>query len=188
MKKSSKIIWIALSVIIWIGLWTFLAYRLNKPVLLPYPKNVFKALITMVTGKGFLPIVRGSFVHVAAGFLCALLAGILLAIIGSLHEAIDILLMPGVKLIKTVPVVSFIILLLFFVKPAGIGFVISLLMVFPVVYENVRKGIVSADRKLLETAQVFRFPFLRKLAYILIPSAVPYTAAACSAGLGLCWI
>ena len=187
MKKSSKIIWIALSVILWIGLWTVLAYRLNKPVLLPYPKNVFKALITMVTGKGFLPIVRGSFVHVAAGFLCALLAGILLAVIGSLHEVIDILLMPGVKLIKTVPVVSFIILLLFFVKPAGIGFVISWLMVFPVVYENVRKGIVSADRKLLETAQVFRFPFLRKLAYILIPSAVPYTAAACSAGLGLCW-
>ena len=39
MKKSSKIIWIALSVIIWIGLWTFLAYRLNKPVLLPYPPH-----------------------------------------------------------------------------------------------------------------------------------------------------
>ena len=187
MKKSSKIIWIAISVVLWIGLWTFLAYRLNKPVLLPYPKHVWKALVTMVTGKGFLPVVRGSFVHVALGFLCALAAGILLAIVGSLHEAIDILLMPGVKLIKTVPVVSFIILLLFFVKPAGIGFVISLLMVFPVVYENVRKGIVSADRKLLETAQVFRFPFLRKMAYILIPSAVPYTAAACSAGLGLCW-
>ncbi len=187
MRKSSKIIWIALSVILWIGIWTFLAYRLNKPVLLPYPKSVWKAFIKMVTGKGFLPIVRASFVHVARGFLCALAAGILLAVLGSLHEAVDILLMPGVKLIKTVPVVSFIILLLFFVKPVKIGFVISMLMVFPVVYENVRKGIVSSDRKLTEAAQVFRLPLLRKMIYIRIPSAVPYTAAACSTGLGLCW-
>ena len=187
MKKWKRTIWIALSVLLWIGLWTFLAYRLNKPVLLPYPKSVWKALITMVTGEGFLAIVRGSFIRVAAGFLCALAAGILLAFLSSLHELIDILLLPGVKLIKTVPVVSFIILLLFFVKPSGIGFVISFLMVFPVVYENVRKGITSSDKKLNEAARVFRVPFLRKAAYIVIPAAVPYTSAACSAGLSLCW-
>ncbi|MBO4484552.1 MAG: ATP-binding cassette domain-containing protein [Lachnospiraceae bacterium] len=187
MSRKKRTIGIALSVFLWIGLWTYLAYRLNKPVLLPYPKAVAQTFLKMVKDREFLRIVGGSFTHVTAGFLLALLLGIVFGALAGLFETVEILLIPGVKLVKTVPVVSFIILLLFFVKPAGIGFVISLLMVFPVVYENMRKGIAGADGKLLEAARVFRIPFLNRLAYLIIPAAVPYTLAASSAGLSLCW-
>ena len=187
MSRKKRTIGIALSVLLWIGLWTYLAYRLNKPVLLPYPKAVGQAILKMIRDREFLRIVWGSFTHVTAGFLLALLLGIVFGALAGLFEIVEILLVPGVKLVKTVPVVSFIILLLFFVKPAGIGFVISLLMVFPVVYENMRKGIAGADGKLLEAAKVFRIPFLNRLSYLIIPAAVPYTLAASSAGLSLCW-
>ncbi|MBO4697162.1 MAG: ATP-binding cassette domain-containing protein [Lachnospiraceae bacterium] len=187
MNKWKKTILTAAAVLLWIGLWEFAAYRLNKPVLLPYPMTVFRTLIGMLKDRQFLAIVWGSFRHVTAGFLLALAAGVLLAVISSLSEVIETLLMPGVKLVKTVPVVSFIILLLFFVKPEKIGLVISLLMVFPVVYENVRKGITSTDTRLKEAAKVFRLPFGSRLSCMLIPSMIPYTAAACSAGLSLCW-
>lgn len=187
MKKWQKALLIVLSILLWIGLWTWIAYRLNKPVLLPYPKEVAKSLISLITGADFSRIVWGSFAHVTGGFLVAFVLGILLAFFSTLHETVEILLMPGIKLIKTVPVVSFIILLLFFVDPARIGFVISMLMVLPVVYENVRKGIVAADGKMLEAAKVFCFPFFKRLAYMSIPSVVPYASAACSTGLSLCW-
>lgn len=187
MKGIRRTIGIVLSVLLWIGLWTFLAYRLNKPVLLPYPQNVWKALVAMVKEESFLHTLWGSFIHISLGFLCALLAGVLLAVISSRSEVMELLLLPGVKLIKTVPVVSFIILLLFFVKPERISFVISLLMVFPVIYENTKKGIAETDRRLLEAAQVFRMSFWRKLYAMYLPSAVPFTTAACSAGLSLCW-
>lgn len=187
MKKWKKTIYIVLSVLLWIGLWTYFAYRLNKPVLLPYPGAVFRTFFKLLTGKEFLPILWGSFTHIAKGFLCALVLGTVLAVAASTGEPIAILLMPGVKLVKTVPVASFIILLLFFVEPAEIGFVISLLMVFPVVYENVYKGISSADRKLIEAAEVFRVGWWKRLTRLYIPASVPYALAACSAGLGLCW-
>lgn len=187
MKGIRRTIGIVLSVLLWIGLWTFLAYRLNKPVLLPYPQNVWKALVAMVKEESFLHTLWGSFIHISLGFLCALLAGVLLAVISSRSEVMELLLLPGVKLIKTVPVVSFIILLLFFVKPERISFVISLLMVFPVIYENTKKGIAETDRRLLEAAQVFRMSFWRKLYAMYLPGAVPFTTAACSAGLSLCW-
>lgn len=187
MNKWKKTILTAAAVLLWIGLWEFAAYRLNKPVLLPYPLTVFRTLLNMLKDRQFLSVVWGSFRHVTTGFLLALAAGILLAVISSMSEVIETLLMPGVKLVKTVPVVSFIILLLFFVKPEKIGLVISLLMVFPVVYENVRKGISSTDVRLKEAAKVFRLPFAERLSCMIIPSMIPYTTAACSAGLSLCW-
>ncbi|MBO4324362.1 MAG: ATP-binding cassette domain-containing protein [Lachnospiraceae bacterium] len=187
MKKWKKPILTAAAVLLWIGLWELAAYRLNKPVLLPYPAAVFRTLGKMLRDKAFLDVIWGSFRHVTAGFLIALAAGLVLAVISSMSEVIEILLMPGVKLVKTVPVVSFIILLLFFVKPEKIGLVISLLMVFPVVYENVKKGISGTDSRLREAAQVFRIPFFKRLSCMIIPAMIPYTTAACSAGLSLCW-
>ena len=187
MNRWKKTILTAVAVLLWIGLWALAAYRLNKPVLLPYPTAVFRALLALLRDKQFAAVVWGSFRHVTTGFLLALAAGLILAVISSTSEIVETLLMPGVKLIKTVPVVSFIILLLFFVQPAKIGLVISLLMVFPVVYENVRKGIAGTDGKLKEAAKVFRVPFLRRLRCMIIPSMLPYTTAACSAGLSLCW-
>ena len=187
MNKWKKTILAAVAVLLWIGLWELAAYRLNKPVLLPYPAAVFRTLLKMLRDKAFLEVIWGSFRHVTAGFLIALAAGLVLAVISSMSEVIEILLMPGVKLVKTVPVVSFIILLLFFVKPEKIGLVISLLMVFPVVYENVRKGIGGTDIRLKEAAQVFRSPFFKRLCHMIIPAMIPYTTAACSAGLSLCW-
>lgn len=193
MKKRQKALLVALSILLWIGLWALIAYRLNKPVLLPYPKEVAKALWELITGRDlitgnrFLRIVWGSFAHVTGGFLVAFVLGVFLSFLSTLHEYVSILLLPLLKLIKTVPVVSFIIILLFFVAPSGIGFVISMLMVLPVVYENVRKGILSTDRKLVEASKVFRFPFWKRLAYMSIPSVVPYASAACSTGLSLCW-
>ena len=48
MKKWKKTMMIALAVLFWIGLWALVAYRLDKPVLLPYPGAVFKALIALL--------------------------------------------------------------------------------------------------------------------------------------------
>lgn len=60
-------------------------------------------------------------------------------------------------------------------------------MVLPVLYSAVRTGIGSADRQLLEMAQVFRLPLGRRLRAVWLPAVLPAFRQGCSVALGICW-
>jgi ABC-type multidrug transport system, ATPase component len=186
-RRYRKPVYIVLSVVLWIALWQYKAGKLGKNVLLPYPKEVLQALRELVATETFRPILRNSLLHIVMGFVAALAIGCVLAVVCRFSEFAAALLMPPMKLVKTVPVVSFIILLLLWVDPAKISIVISFLIVLPVVYANVSRGIRETSPELLEMAKVFRIPFLRRLRYLYIPNTVPYATAAVSSGLSLCW-
>ena len=180
-------LYLLLSVAVWFALWLYEAKKLGNPVLLPYPRDVWKALRELVRSAEFTAILFGSLKHIATGFAMALVCGCVLAVICRFSDFAAMLLLPPMKLVKTVPVVSFIILLLLWVDPARISIVISFLIVLPVVYANVSRGIRETSPELLEMAKVFRIPFLRRLRYLYLPNTVPYATAAVSTGLSLCW-
>ena len=187
MRKIRKPLYVVLSIGLWLAFWQYKAGKLGKSVLLPYPKEVIKALRELVATETFRPILRGSLLHIVMGFVAALVLGCLFAVVCRFSDFAAALLMPPMKLVKTVPVVSFIILLLLWVDPARISIVISFLIVLPVVYANVSRGIRETSPELLEMAKVFRISFPRRLRYLYIPNAVPYATAAVSSGLSLCW-
>jgi NitT/TauT family transport system permease protein len=58
-------------------------------------------------------------------------------------------------------------------------------MVFPVLYGNIREGITSVSRELLEMARVFRLSFFLKIKRIYAPAIAPYFFAAVTASVGL---
>ena len=180
-------LYLLISLAVWVALWQYKAGKMNSPVLLPYPKDVWAAFRELIAKPEFSGILLGSLKHIVTGFATALVLGIILAIICRFSLFAEMLLLPPMKLVKTVPVVSFIILLLLWVDPARISIVISFLIVLPVVYANVSKGIRETPAEMLEMAKVFGYSFPRKLRYLFIPNAVPYTTAAVSTGLSLCW-
>lgn len=185
--RHRKPVYLVLSVVLWIALWQYYAKRMDKSVLLPYPKDVWLAFRELLASETFGTILLGSLKHIATGFGMALLCGLVLAVICRFSAFAEMLLLPPMKLVKTVPVVSFIILLLLWVDPARISIVISFLIVLPVVYANVSRGIRETSPQMLEMAGVFNFSFLRKLRHLYIPNTVPYATAAVSTGLSLCW-
>ena len=180
-------LYLLISLAVWFALWQYEAGKLGSQVLLPYPKDVWSAFRELIAKPEFSGILLGSLKHIVTGFATALVLGIILAIICRFSLFAEMLLLPPMKLVKTVPVVSFIILLLLWVDPARISIVISFLIVLPVVYANVSKGIRETPAEMLEMAKVFGYSFPRKLRYLFIPNAVPYATAAVSSGLSLCW-
>lgn len=180
-------LYLLISLAVWFALWQYEAGKLGSQVLLPYPKDVWSAFRELIAKPEFSGILLGSLKHIVTGFATALVLGVILAIICRFSLFAEMLLLPPMKLVKTVPVVSFIILLLLWVDPARISIVISFLIVLPVVYANVSKGIRETPAEMLEMAKVFGYSFPRKLRYLFIPNAVPYATAAVSSGLSLCW-
>lgn len=159
----------------------------HASLLLPSPLEALECLFHMALTADFWRTIGWSTVRIFGGFLAACTAASLLAVPSYRFRPVRELLAPLVACVKTVPVASFIILALVWLKSSQLSFFIAFLMVFPPVYLGVLTGIGQTDPRLLEMAKVFQVPFRRQVRYLYLPAIAPHFRSAVSVGLGLCW-
>ena len=175
------------AVAVWLLLWQLASMAVALPLLLPSPLAVLLRLGQLCTGADFWPTVASSLLRILLGFLLGVLFGTALAGLCWRFRLIDALARPLLGVLKSTPVASFIILALVWVKTTWLATVISFIMVLPLIYANVREGIDSADRQLLEMAQVFRLSRRKTFRYCYLPAILPFFLSAISSALGFAW-
>lgn len=185
-EKKEKL-YKALSVGVAQLLWQGLSMAIGSELLLSSPIAVAVRLVELVAEADFWVAVGFTFSRIALGFLLGCLVGAGLGLLAGRFRGVEIFLWPYMKAAKTVPVASFIILSLVFLKARQLSIFISFLMVAPVLYENVVQGVRATDKELLEMGRVFRMPYRRQLKYIILPELKPYLLSGCATALGLCW-
>ena len=171
----------------WLLLWQGIAWKLGQPIFLVGPWEAAQALVRLGASPGFWQAAFSSLGRVGAGFLLAFLGGIACGGAGYAFPWFALFLAPVVSLMKTVPVASFVILALIWAGAKNLAVIISFLVVFPIIYLNTTAGLRSADRQLLEMAQVFRVRPLPKIWQIYRPALAPYLLNACRVALGMAW-
>ncbi|MCI6837943.1 MAG: nitrate ABC transporter permease, partial [Clostridiales bacterium] len=157
-EKKQKI-YKAISVALALLLWQAGATALDSGLLLASPWEVLVRLTTLWREPGFWSAVWFTFSRIVLGFLLAFVLGTGLGLLAGRWKGAELFLWPYMLTIKTVPVASFIILSLVFLKARQLSVFISFLMVLPVLYSNVLQGVKSTDKALLEMARVYRVPY-----------------------------
>ena len=140
----------------------------------------------MGTGE-FWRSVLMSLGRVSLGFLLGAGLGTLLGAVTAAWRWGDLLLSPALRAVRTVPVVSFILLLYFWLPMGQVPTAVAALMALPVVWRGAGQGIAAADPLLLELAGAYRLGFWRKVKHIYLPAALPALAAGWETALGLSW-
>ena len=177
----------ALPLAFWLGFWQLAALSVGKELLLPSPLATAARLAELAVTEDFWRSALISLGRILGGFLAGALAGSALAVLTCAFSWADRLLSPAVKVLRAAPVASFIVLILLWVPTGRVPGIISGLMVLPVLWANVCKGIRLTSSQLLEAAAAYRFGPWRTFALVYLPSAIPYFASGCSTGLGLAW-
>ena len=167
--------------------WHLAALKLDEPIFLPTPSTVFLRLVDIVGLSEFWSSVLFTLGRTAVGFFCGFLLGLALAVFAARSHIVEVLLRPYLFTVKSIPVASFVVLALVWFSSERLSFVISFLVVLPIVYTNIREGIQNTDPSMLEMATVYRLGFGRRLAYLYIPAIKPYLLSACRIAIGLAW-
>jgi len=178
----------------WLGVWQLAAIlverRLNgrgNELLLPYPATVWRALVRLVGEGEFLLTVFTSLGRILLGLVLGAVIGGLLAVMTCSSRWADRLLSPAIRVIRATPVASFIMLVLLWTGKDFVPAVIAALMVVPVVWGNLSRGIRETDRQLLELASAYRFSFFKTVKLVYLPSLRPYLISAITTAMGLAW-
>ena len=173
--------------VFWLAVWQAAAMAIGQEVFLVSPIQAAGTLMELLPQAEFWQRIGFSAGRILLGFGLGVLSSAVLAVAAEKWEWVDALLAPVMQLVKATPVASFIILALVWVSGSSLSVLISFLMVLPVLYSAVRTGIGSADRQLLEMAQVFRLPLGRRLRAVWLPAVLPAFRQGCSVALGICW-
>lgn len=171
----------------WLAVWQIASLAIHQDLLLVSPVTVLSTLFSLIGQAEFWATVLYSFSRIVAGFLLAVLIGTAFAMLSAASSMLRALLAPFFSVVKSIPVASFIILVLIWAGSGSLSIIISFLMVLPILYTNILEGILQTDRGLLEMAKVFRIPFLKRVGAIYVPDVMPYFSSASKVGLGLCW-
>ncbi|MBQ0125169.1 MAG: ABC transporter permease subunit [Clostridiales bacterium] len=182
MKKILRAI---LCAVIWIGIWELVSLAVSQSVILPSPAATAKKLIELLGEKEFHVSCITSLVRIFAGFLIGTALGIAFAALS--HIGAEFIISPAVTVIKSTPVASIIIVMLFLIGKDKVPTVSVLLMVLPVIYANVLKGLRSPDKNMAEVAKVYGFSRAKKLKYCTLPAVIPFFSAGVKTSIGLAW-
>lgn len=175
-----------MGVVLLFGGWAALSVVTNS-MLLPNPGAVLMAMSKMLSSASDLKELGITLLRGFIGIGLAVLTGALAGFAAGRMAWFESLLRPAVVIMKATPVVSIIILMIFWFKTDRVPLIIGFMIAFPVVYHAVLQGTRQVDRKLLEMAKVFRVPGSRTLTGIYIPSLLPFLLGGLDAAVGIGW-
>lgn len=171
----------------WLLIWQIAAQLVGKELLLPAPPTVLKTLIGLMKTAVFWKSCGATLLRVFCGFAAGIVLGSILGVVTAAVGFLDELLSPLRAVVKATPVMSFIILVLLYIKKSPAPMFIAFLMVLPIAWTNVMNGIKSTDAQLIEMADSFGFSRLKKLRAVYAPSVLPHFLSAATTGLGFAW-
>ena len=193
-RNKNKILRVVIPLAFWLGVWqlgaVFMDWRTEGygSLLLPGPGEVAGRLAALAAEPAFWQAAAMSLGRIFAGFALGAVIGTAAAVATAAFAPADWVLTPAVKVVRAVPVASFIVLVLLWAPTTGVvPAIVSALMVLPVLWGNVGKGIAQTDPKLLELAKAYRFGGRKTFRLVYVPSVLPYFASGCATALGLAW-
>ena len=176
-----------ISILILIIIWYLFSIHIKSSLILPFPHEVFFRVLKLVQLNTFWSHMGITILRCMIAFFISMILSLLLGLFCGIIPVIDAFFSFPMNIIKVTPVVSFILLALFWFTSSKVPIVVAVLMCLPVMTNSVSAGIKSSDKKLLEMTIIYNFTNLQKLKWFFIPSLLPYFTSGAMTSLGLTW-
>ncbi|MCM1569237.1 MAG: ABC transporter permease subunit [Roseburia sp.] len=171
----------------WLLVWHVAAILVDNQLLLVTPLEAFRVLIGFLDNLQFWQTILMSLLRIIAGLASGVFLGFVLAAVSYRFKTAENLIRPLMNLLKTVPVVSFVVLLLIWWGAGFLSICICFLIVFPNIYVSTLEGLKNTPKELLEMARVFGISVRGSFFYIYRPALRPFINSGLSLALGMCW-
>jgi len=119
------------------------------------------------------------------GFLSGAGAGILLATLSYRFKLFEIYISPYITVIRSVPVASFVIIILIGLGSEALSVLVCFFIVMPIFYANTLEGLKSVDIKMLQMAKIFKLGKKAKFIYIYLPALESFLISSSVASMGI---
>jgi ABC-type nitrate/sulfonate/bicarbonate transport system ATPase subunit/ABC-type nitrate/sulfonate/bicarbonate transport system permease component len=176
-----------ISISILLILWQLLSIWINFPDVIPSLPHLLKETLMLFSGAEFYFTLAATIIRGMIGFVITFIVAFILARISFNFVFWKHFFQPVLVVIRSVPVISIVLIALFWFSPNQLPIFIALLTMFPILYQNILNGFEQTDKRLVEMATVFAKSKFQILWEIYLPSARNQIFSGISTAMGFGW-
>lgn len=182
-----KMFWISSSIFVLFIIWVVTYQAIDHPLIMPSPQSVFLSLIGIVTDAKSIGIILTSVLRLIISIALSAILGIVLGMLSGLNQKVSWVMKPYVTILRTIPVISIIVIFLILFGYTVTPFIITFLMVFPIVFQAAESGIKAINHELIDVYNLEKHDFLISIRHLYFPMIQKYLFLSFlqSFGLGL---
>lgn len=167
--------------------WIIASAIVDNTLLLPTPKGVLLAFGRIFINIDSLTVIWSTILRLLVGLLIASVSGLLFGILAGFNKYFSVFFNPIVTVLRTIPVISITVILLIMFGFSLTPYIITFLMLFPLIYQGTYGAIKAIDQELIDVYKLEDNHFLTGLTHCYLPliSKDIRTALLQSLGLGI---
>src|SRR5574344_407935 len=177
----------ALSFFCILAAWQIAARIIHAPLILPSPYEVFSCLASLSRTSSFWHHVGATAYRVFASFIITFAAGTVIGFCCGFSKFFRTFVELPIAVIRSTPVVSFILIAIFWFGSSFVPVFAAVLMAVSVMITSVSCGFSPTDKKLVSMARVYGMNRAQIFKYITLDAVKPSVAAGAVSSFGLSW-
>ncbi len=187
MKKIRSTIAPLIGILFLCGGWQFFALIAHQSELVPTLPKLLQTLGELACTKAFYQSIGMTIARGLEGMLLSITFAITTACICARFKIINEALRPLLAFTRSIPVISFILLALIFMEANHIPVLIAFLTMFPLLTENLTRGISAFRPELSTMAHQFQIAHHNLLFQIYYPQLKPFLFSGLASAAGFGW-
>jgi NitT/TauT family transport system permease protein len=185
--KLKKTLSVILAVALWLLIWEIASRIIDLNFVLPGVIPTLRRLCELFAVSDFWKAIILSILRILLGFIIGVFAGTLLALLCNKVKPIKCFVSIFMVVAKSTPVASFIMILWVLIGSASLPSVIGVLMVMPIIWQNLMDGFDAIDNDLIEVSTVFELDRMKRFKYLIFPTLMRFFVPAALTSVGLAW-
>ncbi|WP_075877112.1 ABC transporter permease [Merdibacter massiliensis] len=183
MKGKNKII--VLSVFILLFLWKAASILVGYSFILPGPEQVFVAMIALLQDLSFYEAVIATALRSIFGLSLAFLSAFGFAYFAWKHTWFANVFSPVLLLMRSVPNISYILLILYWCSRNSSSIIISFLILFPMIYQTLYEALKELQRSYLNVLKIYPKKMKESILQVYLPLLRPAISASICNGIAM---
>lgn len=158
---------------VFIAVWFAAAAAIGKSIILPSPADTLRSFFDLLGEKTFYLALGKTLGRTLVSFVIAFVLATLFAFLSTISEFFKKAFSPITVIMRVLPTISIILLVLIWFKSKTAPFVITFIVIFPMLYTTVLNAAENVPSELLEMCKAYRIPRWRRLFNLYIPEMTP---------------
>lgn len=176
-----------LSIILLLTGWQIATSMLARPELFPSITDILQRLQYMLFQGDFYRDIGATLLRGFTGISIAGILALLLAVLAVHHKFWKSFFHPIIIILRSIPVISVVLIALLWFSPPSLPVFIALLTMFPILYQNILSGLEMTDIRLIEMAKVYHKNNLQRYFMIYLPGAKKIILDGMATAMGFGW-
>jgi len=184
-KRKLNIICTAAALLLILAVWLIAYYSVKNDYVVPSVSQTFKSFFLCFKQGDFWVAFGNTFYRTILSFLLSFLLAAVCAALSVFSKIFSAALKPIMSILRTVPTLAVILILLIWTTPKAAPLIVTVLVLFPMIYAQMMAAVGDIDCEIIEMAKVYSVKRRDRIFKIYLPLISPNILSQTGADISL---